>query len=98
MKASHGLRHFLCIYFLSFGCCSVTPDLLNVSTVAEGNSAGHTELVMLLFMEIHMSPNLPAPVAKKKNKKITWLWEILLLNSPQSFENMLYSIIAKFCL
>lgn len=70
MKASYRLRYFLCIYFPSFGCRSVTSDLLNLLTGAEGNSAGHTELLRLLFMELHMSPNLPTPVAKKEKKKL----------------------------
>lgn len=70
MKASHRFSYFLCIYFLSFGCCSVTSDLPNLSAGAEGNSEEHTELVRLLFVELHMSLNLPAPVPKNK-KKIT---------------------------
>lgn len=69
MKASHRFRYFLCIYFLSFGCGSVTSDLPNLPAGAEGNSEGHTELVRLLFVELHMSLNLPAPVPQKKNKK-----------------------------
>lgn len=56
-----------CIYLISFGFRSVTSDLLNLSSGAEGSSEGPTELVRLLFMELHMSPNLPAPVAKQKN-------------------------------
>lgn len=67
MKGSHRLRYFIFIF-------SHLDDLV-LSTRAEGNSEGLTELLRLLFMELHMSPNLPASVSKK----ITWLWQILLL-------------------
>lgn len=47
-KAPRRLRCFLCTYFLSFGCCSVAPDLPNLLTGAEENSEGHTACYIIV--------------------------------------------------